>query len=119
MPKTTLIERMEKKSAPKSWIREVQTKDNHIERLFELLEEYLNVIDMLAREKEQLEADNERLHRFLTTREYEDRVELEAENEALCELLSPLVDVELERDKLLAENEALREGLQERLNGSP
>ena len=32
---------------------------------------------------QRLREDNKRLHRFLTTREYEDRVALEAENEAL------------------------------------
>ena len=53
--KTSLIERMKKAKAPKTWIREVQTKDNRIEQLLELKEEYLNVIDLLAREKEQLE----------------------------------------------------------------
>ena len=55
--KTPLIERMEKKGAPKTWIREVQTKNNRIEQLLELKEEYLNVIDLLAREKEQLEIE--------------------------------------------------------------
>ena len=54
--KTHLIVRMEKAKAPKTWIKEVQIKDNRIEQLLELKEEYLNVIDLLAREKEQLEA---------------------------------------------------------------
>ncbi len=53
--KTPLIERMEKAKAPKAWIREVQTKDNRIKQLLELKETYLNIIDRLAREKEQLE----------------------------------------------------------------
>ena len=59
--KTPLIERMEKAKAPKTWIREVQTKDNRIERLLEIKETYLNTIDRLAREKEQLEARNKTL----------------------------------------------------------
>lgn len=87
MTKTPLTERMEKAKAPKTWIREVKTKDNRIERLFELLEEYLNIIDLLAREKEQLET----------------------ENGALSELLSHLVNIELERDKLKEINHTLKE----------
>ena len=44
---------------------------------------------------------NERGLRYLTQNETSKRIyELEQENEALSELLSPLVDVELERDKL-------------------
>ena len=54
MAKTPLIERMEKKGAPKSWIREVKTKDDRIERLLEIKETYLNIIDSLARQVEEL-----------------------------------------------------------------
>ena len=53
MPKKTLIERMEKAKAPKSWIREVKTKDNRIKRLLEIKETYLNIIDRLARQVEE------------------------------------------------------------------
>ena len=51
---------------------------------------------------------NERGLRYLTQNETSKRIyELEQENEALSELLSPLVDVELERDKLKETIDAL------------
>ena len=82
-----LTERMTKGGAAKAWIKEVEAKDREIESLEQTKDQYLDIIDLLAREKE----------------------ELEAETEALSELLSPLVDVELERDKLKDENKRLRE----------
>ncbi len=54
MTKTPLIERMTKGGAAKTWIREVESKDRQIKRLLQLKEGYLNIIDLLAREKEQL-----------------------------------------------------------------
>ncbi len=57
MAKTTLIERMEKKGAPKSWIKEVDTKDLIIKQLSLKSGEYLGVIDTLARERVQLLAE--------------------------------------------------------------
>ena len=59
MPKTPLIERMTKGGAAKAWIKEVETKNKRIERLLELKEEYLNVIDLLACEKELLTKNRE------------------------------------------------------------
>ena len=50
MTKTPLVERMEKANAPKTWIREVKTKDDRIERLAQLKETYLSIIDRLASE---------------------------------------------------------------------
>ncbi len=44
----------------------------------------------------------------LLTKELNEVAQLEAENDALGELLSSLVDVELERDNLKEENERLR-----------
>ena len=57
MPKASLVERMEKKGAPKAWIREVNTKDDRIERLLEIKETYLNIIDKLAKQVEDLTPD--------------------------------------------------------------
>jgi len=76
--KTPLTERMTKGGAAKTWIAEVEAKDREIERLEETKEEYLNTIDLLAQE-----------------------------NEALSNLLSHLVDVELERDIAMSENQRL------------
>ena len=50
MPKTTLIERMEKKSAPKSWIAEVRSLQRHDKELRSLNRSYLDIIDKLARQ---------------------------------------------------------------------
>ena len=50
MPKTTLIERMEKKSAPKSWIVEVRGLHSEIKILRSINNEYLDIIDKLARQ---------------------------------------------------------------------
>ena len=44
------------------------------------------------RDSADLHEDNERLHRFLTTREYEERVELEAKNKRLEEQLDDIGD---------------------------
>ena len=52
MPKTTLIERMEKKGAPKSWIAEVRSLHVTIKGLRRLNNEYLDIIDKLARQVE-------------------------------------------------------------------
>ena len=51
-----LTERMTKGGAAKSWISEVEAKDREIERLEQTKDQYLNIIDLLAREKEELEA---------------------------------------------------------------
>ena len=61
MPKTPLIERMQKGGAAKAWIKEVEAKDREIERLEQTKDQYLNTIDLLAREKEELEAGKDRL----------------------------------------------------------
>ena len=53
MPKTTLIERMEKKGAPKSWISEIRSLHFKIKELKERNETYLNIIDKLARQVEE------------------------------------------------------------------
>jgi len=49
MPNTPLIERMEKKSAPKSWITEVRSLHAEIKELQSLKNYYLDIIDKLAR----------------------------------------------------------------------
>ena len=49
MPKTPLIERMEKKGAPKSWIAEVRGLHVNIKELQNLNNHYLDIIDKLAR----------------------------------------------------------------------
>ena len=54
MAKTPLIERMEKNGAPKSWIRDIKTKNDRNKRLLEIKETYLNIIDKLARQVEEL-----------------------------------------------------------------
>jgi len=61
--KTPLIERMQKRHAAKSWIKEVEAKDREIERLEETKDQYLNIINLLACEKEQLKAENAALKR--------------------------------------------------------
>ena len=54
-----LTERMTKANAPKTWIKEVEAKDHDIELLEQTKDQYLNTIDLLAREKEELEAGND------------------------------------------------------------
>ena len=56
MTKTPLTERMTKGGAAKAWIKEVEAKDREIESLEQTKDQYLNIIDLLAREKEGLEA---------------------------------------------------------------
>ena len=51
-----LTERMTKGGAAKAWIKEVEAKDREIESLEQTKDQYLNIIDLLAREKEGLEA---------------------------------------------------------------
>lgn len=58
MPKTTLTERMEKKSAPKSWIAEVRSLHLKIKELRGLNESYLDTIDKLARQVEELKGED-------------------------------------------------------------
>ena len=94
--KTPLIERMEKAKAPKTWIREIKTKDNRIERLLETKETYLNIIDRLAREKEQL-AKYVEDGRYAYSVIKECHRKLEAENEALK------AELRGERERLLLE----------------
>ena len=53
MPKTTLVERMEKKDAPKSWIAAVRSLYFEIKELRRLNNEYLDIIDSLARQVEE------------------------------------------------------------------
>ena len=50
MAKTPLIERMEKKGAPKSWIAEVRGLHVNIKELLRTVNYYLDIIDKLARE---------------------------------------------------------------------
>ncbi len=57
--KTPLIERMEKKGAPKAWITEIRALMNEIESLNETKQEYLDVINTLARENEALRKDDD------------------------------------------------------------
>ena len=57
--KTPLIERMTKGGAAKAWIKEVEAKDRELERLEQTKDQYLNTINLLACEKEQLEAELE------------------------------------------------------------
>ena len=45
-----LIERMEKKGAPKSWVAGVNKLNLEIKKLKERNETYLNIIDKLARQ---------------------------------------------------------------------
>ncbi len=63
MSKTTLIERMEKGGAAKTWIKEVEAKDRALELLAQKIAEYLAIIDVLARKREQLEAEKEELNK--------------------------------------------------------
>ena len=51
-----LTERMTKGGAAKTWINEVEAKDREIESLEQTKDQYLDIIDLLAREKEELEA---------------------------------------------------------------
>ena len=57
MPKSPLLDRMKKKEAPKTWITEVQFLHRIIEERDAKLEEYLGIIDSLARKVEALEAN--------------------------------------------------------------
>jgi len=56
-----LTERMTKGGAAKTWIKEVEAKDRELERVEQTKDQYLNTIDLLAGEKEQLEAENAEL----------------------------------------------------------
>ena len=91
MSKTPLIERMTKGGAAKTWIKEVETKNKCIERLLELKEEYLNVIDLLACEKELL-TKNVQDGRYAHSVIRECHRELEEENEAMVEASEALLD---------------------------
>ena len=108
MVKTPLIERMTKGGAAKTWIREVESKDRRIKRLLELKEEYLNVIDLLACEKELL-IKNVEDGRYAHSVIRECHRELKEEIGALSMLLSGLVDVEFERDALKNELADIKE----------
>ncbi len=57
MANTPLIERMKKKDAPKAWVNEVRALLRTIEAKDATIEEYLGVIDSLARKVEALEAN--------------------------------------------------------------
>ena len=82
MTKTPLTERMTKGGAAKAWIKEVETKNKRIEELLQLKEEYLNVIDLLACEKELITKNVEDgIYALSVIREC--RRELEEENERL------------------------------------
>ena len=63
MSKTPLTERMTKGGAAKTWIKEVEAKDREIDALSQKIVEHLNIIDNLANEREQLEAENAKLKR--------------------------------------------------------
>jgi hypothetical protein len=54
MAKSNLVERMEKKDAPKSWIQEVKILYQIIEKDKEIEAGYLDIIDTLARMNEAL-----------------------------------------------------------------
>ena len=82
MSKTPLTERMTKGGAAKTWIKEVETRNKRIERLLELNEEYLNVIDLLACEKELL-TKNVEDGRYAHSVIRECHRELEEKNEVL------------------------------------
>lgn len=52
MPKRTLLERMEKKGVPKTWLAEINILYAQIKALSRKIVEYGRIIDQLAREKE-------------------------------------------------------------------
>ena len=56
-----LTERMTKGGAAKTWIKEVEAKDREIERLEQTKDQYLNIINLLACEKEGLEEENKKV----------------------------------------------------------
>lgn len=63
MAKTSLVSRMYKAGAPKTWIDEVQHMERKLETKRRLIKEYGNIIDALARQLEYEEravADYER-----------------------------------------------------------
>ena len=70
MTKTTLIERMTKGGAAKTWIKEVEAKDREIFDLEQIRVQYLSVINLLAFEKEQMEAENEVLREYADHKGY-------------------------------------------------
>ena len=61
MAKTPLPIRMEKYGAPKAWIVEVMQKNAKIGKLEKQIDEYGNIIDLLAREKEEWLLERARL----------------------------------------------------------
>ena len=62
MMKTPLVDRMLKKGAPKAWSIEVELLQGKIDYLTATKEEYVGIIDALARQVERLHADNDRLY---------------------------------------------------------
>ena len=94
-----LIERMEKKGAPKSWVAGVNKLNLEIKKLKELNKEYLNVIDLLACEKELL-TKNVEDGRYAHSVIRECHRELEEENEGLNKRIAR---VEAERTLLTLE----------------
>ena len=56
MPKTTLIERMEKAGAPKVWVVEVKRLQRELKEVIDVRDMYLDIIDILARRVEEEEA---------------------------------------------------------------
>ena len=85
MTKTTLIERMTKGGAAKTWINEVEAKDREIERLEQTKDQYLDIIDLLACEKEQLAEELEEIKSRKPSygKVVQDLTILECENAAL------------------------------------
>lgn len=105
MPKT-LIEKMEAKGSPRSWINEVSTTIAKIVTLKLRVAEYGEIIDTLAQEKESLEIslaeyENDETARrredALTIRTLERRLEMAAE----MAFTSELVDSDMLQSELL------------------
>ena len=55
----SLIERMQKKDAPKTWIAEVMRMQANLQQMTELKNSYAEIIDVLAREIEVLREEND------------------------------------------------------------
>ena len=59
MPKSSLIERMEKKGVPKTWITEIYGLLALIKEKNRLIEEYGEIIDSLARQIDSIGAEED------------------------------------------------------------
>lgn len=80
----TLIEKMEAKRSPRSWIREVNGMLHTMDQRETRIDEYLETIDTLAREKEALEFSLAEYENDETNRRREDALKIRTLEREIC-----------------------------------